>query len=380
MDPLIDLPYFPRPVLLEAVLKIYISGLKQAVTLFAPRRQGKTLFVKHELMPAGEEAGWQVIYLDLWARRGKPESALVEGLEAALERITGKPFHVTEVTTKAKPPGMEVEAKAQRVEAAKPEPVLENRLAAALDRLVGLSKGITLLVLDEFQALAKADRADFVAAFRTALQKHQGRLLVFYTGSSREALNEMFRRQKAPLFESAYSLTLPDLERDFVIDRAEFLRERTGLEVDADTLDAAFVRLGRSPEYLNAIILNLMIGGHTDVEAAVRAWVESQREEGTVAQLHDLNACDRAVLRLLAQPDHAKPFGKDAIEFVQGQLNSEKVTTGRIQSSIRRLSRRQLVAPTGDYGDYEIEDRGLLIWLREESAPALPAPSTEPEP
>ena len=366
MDRLIDLPYFPRPSLLESVLKIYLSGLKQGVTLFAPRRQGKTLFVKNELIPAGAEAGWRVIYLDLWARRSHPELALVEGLEAELERLLGRRYKLTKVNAKAKTPVGEVGGEAEPVAAVPADPVYENRLTAALETLVADSDGITLLVLDEFQALASANSTDFVAAFRTALQRHQGKLLVFYTGSSREALNEMFRRQKAPLFESAYSLTLPDLERDFVVDRAQFLFDRTGLQVDVDALDAAFVRLGRSPEYLNAIIINLMIGGHTDVEAAMHTWVESQREEGVIAQLHDFNACDRAVLRLLAQPEHPKAFSQDAVRFVKERLQDGKpVTTGRIQSSIRRLSRRHLVSPTGDYGDYEIEDRGLLVWLCE---------------
>jgi hypothetical protein len=365
MDRLLDLPYFPRPSLLESVLKIYLSGLKQGVTLFAPRRQGKTLFVKKELIPAGDEAGWRVVYLDLWARRSHPELALVEGLEAELERLRGRRYKVTKVTAKAKTPAVEVGGEAEQVGVAA-EPVLENRLTASMEALVAHSAGITLLVLDEFQALAGASSTDFVAAFRTVLQRHQGKLLVFYTGSSREALNEMFRRQKAPLFESAFSFTLPDLERDFVIDRVQFLYDRTGLKVDVDALDAAFVRLGRSPEYLNAIIINLMIGGYTDVDAAMHAWVEGQREEGVVAQLRDFNACDLAVLRMLALPEHPKPFSQEAVRFVEEHLqDGTPATTSRIQSSIRRLLRRHLVTSTGDHGNYEVEDRGLLVWLRE---------------
>lgn len=370
MNQLFELPYFPRPTLLQGVLRIYLSGLQQAVTLFAPRRQGKTLFVKNELIPAGTEAGWHVVYLDLWARRSEPELALVEGLEAELEHTAGKRFKVTKLTAKAKPPGAEVGAEAEPASVAA-EPVLENRLAAVLDALVDLSPSQpTLLVLDEFQALANAGSTDFVAAFRTALQKHQGKLLVFYTGSSREALNTMFRRQKAPLFESAFPLTLPDLERDFVVDRAEFLRERTFLVVDVDALDAVFERLGRSPEYLNAIIINLMIGGHTDVDAAMHAWVESQREAGFGARLHELNAYDRAVLRMLAQPERPKAFSKEALDLVRSVLPADAaITTSRIQGSMRRLMRHQLVAPTGEYGDYEIDDRGLMIWLRQAEDP-----------
>lgn len=38
-----ELPYFPRPDLLERVFKGFQAG--QNVALFAPRRQGKTWFV-----------------------------------------------------------------------------------------------------------------------------------------------------------------------------------------------------------------------------------------------------------------------------------------------------------------------------------------------
>jgi hypothetical protein len=366
MPPIFELPYFPRPDLLEATLKIFLTGLKQGVTLFAPRRQGKTQFVKRELVVAAAESGWQVVYLDLWVRRSHPDVGLVEGLEQAVQRARGTRFAVTKVTAKAKTPAVDIGGEAERVAPTEPEGVIENRLAAALDALMALTDQITLLVLDEFQALASAQSTDFVAAFRTALQKHQGRLMVFYTGSSREALNQMFRRQRAPLFESAHPLTLPDLGRDFVEDRAVFLEDRTGLTVDVDALARAFERLGHSPEYLNAIIIHLMIGKHTDVDQAMHAWVESQREAGFGARLAELSAYDRAVLHMLAQPDRPKAFSKEAVALVKGYLgNDGPVNTGRIQTSIRKLSRQELVAPTGETGDYEIDDRGLLIWIRE---------------
>lgn len=369
MNAIAELPYFPRPLLLEQVLKLFLSGLKQGATLFAPRRQGKTSFVKKELIPSAETANWRVIYLDLWARRGQPDLALVEGLEAQVRKsqgVLGKRFRITKLTAKAKPPGTEFGAEAEPADQLQPEAVLENRLAAALDAIVGDGSRTTLLILDEFQALASTTNDNFVAAFRTALQRHQGKLLVFYTGSSREALNKMFRRQKAPLFESAYPLILPDLQRDFVIDRAEFLKERTGLNVDVDALNAAFDRLGRSPEFLNAIIISLMIAGNNDVEAAMKTWFDGQREEGFGPQIKELKAMDVAVLNMLATPERPKVFSKQAQALVAHHLpEAITIQPAMIQSSIRRLARLALVAPTGEPGDYEIDDRGLLVYLRE---------------
>jgi AAA+ ATPase superfamily predicted ATPase len=46
-----DLPYFPRHGLVEEVFQILTSGLKQGVTLFAPRRQGKTSAIHRFIAP-----------------------------------------------------------------------------------------------------------------------------------------------------------------------------------------------------------------------------------------------------------------------------------------------------------------------------------------
>lgn len=225
---------------------------------------------------------------------------------------------------------------------------------------------VTLLILDEFQALAAIERDDFVAAFRTALQKHRARLLVFYTGSSRAALNAMFRRARAPLFQSAHPLALPELDRGFVEDRAEFLRERTGIVVAVDELGAAFERLGKSPEFLNWLILDMMIRGDGNIQVSMHAWLENRRSEVFDHALDVANDIDLGVLIALAVPDHPACFSAESVKLVQNFCGDElKITSSKIQTSLNRLAKKGLVAPTGNKGEYEIEDRSLLVWLRE---------------
>lgn len=360
-----DLPYFPRPALLESILAIYQSGLAQGITLFAPRRQGKTSFVRHELLPAAANLDWQPVYLDLWSRREHPELALVEGVEAAARHGQGlfqRPLKLDKLRTTAKLPGVELQAEvAPEAELARSDDLV-RRLAGALGLLLTRHPQ-TLLVLDEFQALAAAQSEGFVAALRAAIQRYRGQLVLFYTGSSREALNSMFRRQKAPLFASAHPITLPDLGEDFVADRAAFLQDRTGLQVDLAALESAFARMGRTPEFLNSLIINLMVAGNADIGPAMEAWLQHQRENSAV-QLAELDALDLAVLQLLVLPRPPKLFSREALAEVKKAAGKE-VTTGRIQTSIKRLIRRDLVAPTGGHGDYEVNDRALLVYLRE---------------
>jgi hypothetical protein len=361
-----DLPYFPRPALLESILAIYRTGLAQGITLFAPRRQGKTSFVRHELLPAAANQNWQPVYLDLWSRREQPELALVEGLEAAARQGQGlfqRPLKLDKLRTTAKLPGMELQAEVTPEAAlAVLQEDLSQRLARALAALLARHPQV-LLVLDEFQALASADSEGFVAAFRAAIQRYRGQLILFYTGSSREALNAMFRRHKAPLFASAHPLTLPDLGEEFVADRAAFLQERTGLRVHVPTLEQAFIRMGRTPEFLNSLIINLMLAGSTDIAGAIDAWLRHQQEETSVL-LAELTPLDLAVLGLLAKPVPPKLFGREALAYIT-QATGEPITTGRIQTAIKRLSRKDLVAPTGGHGEYEVNDRAMLVYLRE---------------
>ncbi|TCV96439.1 AAA+ ATPase superfamily predicted ATPase [Luteibacter rhizovicinus] len=361
-----DLPYFPRNGLLEEVLKVYESGFKQGVTLFAPRRQGKTSFVKHELVPAARELGWQTIYVDLWKRRGEPELALVEALEATVEqRQSGlrRKLKLKQVKAKAKGPGGEVESTMEPISHS-PEGVLENRLDAALTALVGNRR--TLLILDEVQALAGAKRDDFVAALRTVIQKLQGHLVVFYTGSSRDGLNSMFRLQKAPLFASAMPVHLPDLGDDFIEDRLVFLAERSQAQVNKEALERVFDDLGKTPEFLNEVILHLIIANDGNIDRAMEAWQEAHREAGAGSVLSDLRPIELAVMELLAQRDHPTVYSAEALSFVQNAVGkSEVVAAAKIQSAIKKLAKLDLVAATGrKSGDYEIDDRAVLLQLR----------------
>jgi hypothetical protein len=362
-----NLPYFPRDGLLRQVLATYASGLKQAVTLFAPRRQGKTSFVTHELLPAAHEQGWQTIYIDLWKRRSEPEFALVEALEA--ERDSRKPgirrgFRVKEIRATAKIPTVDIGATVARDSGHPRDLVLENRLHAALIELVG--DRATLLVLDEVQALAGAKREDFVASLRTVIQQLQGRLLVFYTGSSREGLNSMFRQQKAPLFASAMPLHLDDLGQDFIEDRLVFLQERSPVPVSKEALSDVFDRVGKTPEFLNEVILHLIIGGDGNIEQAMSVWTRSHRDAGAGAVLDKLKPLQLALMKLLATPSHPSIYSAEAQAQLKAAIGEETaVTSTRIQGALRRLARLDLVGPTGKTGEYEIEDRALLIQIRE---------------
>ena len=77
--------HFPRPVLAARYLALLDTGLVTSTTIFAPRRTGKTWFLRRDLQPAAEQAGYRVVYADLWQTKEAPGASLVNALQSALE-------------------------------------------------------------------------------------------------------------------------------------------------------------------------------------------------------------------------------------------------------------------------------------------------------
>lgn len=363
------LPYFPRPELLAKVTRLLLSGSN--VTLFAPRRQGKTWFVRYELLPALHEAGWFAARVDLWRNRDDPCLGLVEGLEAVAytnlrsAKALFQPLTLRSVRGAFNAAGVEIEGQWEPVAAPPaPEGSLENRLANAL-KLIAQKGEHCVLALDEFQALAEKSAENFVAAFRTSLQDLEGSLSIVFTGSSRDGLMRLFSRSKAPLFRSAETVTLPNLGDDFVDSRAAYLEDIAGLEVDRDALKLLFRTLCYTPLFLNDIVRWMLVTGNPSVEEAKAAWMAEKRSDEYADLFHQLGDLDLAIVVWLARSGQKSVYTEDARAAMGAVMGSEPPLAHQIQASIRRLTKTQVLEPTGATGQYEIADQGLQILLGE---------------
>lgn len=362
------LPYFARPDLLESVTRLLLSGAN--VTLFAPRRHGKTSFVRHDLLPALHEAGWFAARIDLWRNRDNPELGLVEGLEAVAYATPPRsslmrPMNLSSLRATFKVPGVDIQGNWSPATGPTPHPEasLENRLANAL-HLIAERGTHSLIALDEFQALAGRGSDNFVAAFRTALQDVEGRLSVFFTGSSRDGLMRLFNRARAPLFRSAESLTLPNLGDGFVDSRADYLDEVAGIKVERDALKLFFPRLCYTPLFLNEIVRIMLVRGNADLDTAVHEWYRAKFDDEYAQWFAALQDVESAVMVWLATSGQKKVYSEEAREAMRQYIEADVVpTTSRVQTAIRRLTGEQALEPTGVNGEYEIADQGLQIVL-----------------
>jgi len=359
-----DLPYFSRAPLDEQSLA-YLGMLK-GVAMFAPRRHGKTQFVKRELIPGAQNHGYAVVYVDLWVRTEDPDLAVVEALEAKAggRRTRGMRLAGTKLSAKLKggvaEVGGEAEYKASSTPTADTEDLL-GRLADAVARLAKKHRAL-LLVIDEFQSLAKTRGTGFEHALRAHIQAH-AHLKFFLTGSSRRMMAQMLTRQDSPFLGMATPIDLPPLDRAFVEDRAEVYAERTGRTIDVDALDAIFQRLNRVPEYLNEMVAHMIIQGVNDPEDGYGIWRSKLLTSATGEKWSKLSDLDRLLLQAIAE-DRAGLFSKGMLEWYGQQLGQE-VNVGDINSARRRLITEKLVMEGVERGQLELADDAMRTYLRE---------------
>lgn len=360
-----ELPYFPRPDLVDVIKRIYFSGLTDAVTMFAARRMGKTEFVKRDLMPAAEAWGWDCHYVDLWIRRDEPELALVEALEEQarqLQRATGLLRRPNRVKARADASVLGIEAEWTSA-AAVVDSNLFARMRVALKALVGKGDRAVLLVIDEFQTLADGKYDDFVAALRATMLELRPSLKLFFTGSSRAALNSMFRSRRAPLFESAMPVPLPILDRAFSEDRAAVYTQMSSRQTDADVLDAVFEQVGRIPKYLNSILIHMVASLSSDPWAGYESWLQSEGRDRLSDLWASLKPIDRHILAHLAMGGAAL-FSAQFIARAE-EATQTALTPAKVQTAVKRLVRADVLAPTGVEGEYELEDRAFMLYVRQ---------------
>ena len=72
-----DLWHFERRDFRRSVLALLNDGPASILTLFAPRRTGKTEFLIKDLAPLAEKAGHRVIYASFWQAQLSPLAVLL---------------------------------------------------------------------------------------------------------------------------------------------------------------------------------------------------------------------------------------------------------------------------------------------------------------
>ena len=372
--------HFERAEFSARVLTLLTGGPAQALTLFAPRRTGKTEFLLKDLAPLAEHRGHRVIYASFWQAPLSPLAVLLHALETSLER--GKPGDRVRSAALALAPrlslsglasgaGMKAEIDLTALKGRPPGDLLLH-LDDLLER-ASRKRRATLLLLDEVQELARTrGNTPLVAALRTSLDKRSDRLKAVFTGSSREGLAAMFSARQAPFFHFATPIELPALGTSFVDHVLGTFRKVSRRTLARRDMLRAFEKLHANPYFFRMLVETLLHDPALGVEAALeRVRERIAADLGYPGIWLGLTPVQRATARVLAG-GAGRPFSQRFRQAVGVALGEETPPAARIQAALRRLERLGL-ADTHT-GDWALVDPELAAWIRENDGGPPPDP------
>lgn len=350
------------------------SASGSGLFLAAPRRTGKSTFLREDLRPSLEHRGALVIYADLWAdKTADPGDVIVAAIRVALSQREGV------IARLARSSGL--------------DKVTVGGLAFTLDK-VGLAKGVTLssalaalsdeaktmtvLIVDEAQHAITSDLGtNALFALKAARDElnssaHHG-LRVVATGSNRDKL-AMLRNSRDQAFFGAPLINFPPLGKDYIewfIAHLPFKQE-----LDAGQVYQWFTEAAYRPEILGGAVDALVYdfdarpGQFAErLHLLIQEQVRASNEEA-LRGVHSLTPLQSAVLRVMARAgtDYA-PFEAQTMERYRSTLAAiapgAKVEpeTNNVQQSLAALQEKALVWKAAR-GVYALEDTFLADLMR----------------
>ena len=375
-------PIFHRPELAKKLAdQILVTGAGSAagsgVFLAAPRRTGKSTFVREDLRPALEMAGALVVYADLWANpTTDPGAVITNAIRSALVGRKGVILRLAKSAGMNKISVGNLSFDLDRIGLGQ-NVSLTDALAALSDE----TGGMIVLVIDEAQHAMTTDVGNSalfaLKAARDELNssRHNG-LRIVCTGSNRDKL-AMLRSGKDQAFFGAPLVNFPLLGRDYV----EWFCNEVKLPFSLAPAEVwpLFVEAGCRPELLGSAADQFRFALGVDMAAAPQQFADEVRrlaeELNEVARgvIHSLTPIQSAVLRVMAASDQRyAPFEAATLEKyrkamqLSGQAPDElKVDVPGVQQALIALQEKKLVWRAAR-GVYAVEEKHTVDVLNAE--------------
>lgn len=352
------------------------SASPSGVFLSAPRRTGKTTFLRQDLIPALSAAGALVVYVDLWAdRAADPGQVIVAAVKAVLAK------HAPALKRLADKAGISggkvagIEFSVDKLGIANDAPLVDMFVA-----LSDATKKIVVLLIDEAQqASTSAVGSDALFALKAArdelnTQQHFG-LRVVCTGSNQDKL-AMLRSSKDQAFYGAPLVPFPALGDDYI---EWFCANTSGLPEPLlpQTVAPLFKRAGNRPEMLgaaaDALRFDFSLSANqvqTRFEAAVETQINDANQD-LLRTIRSLTPIQSAVLKVMAASGTSfAPFEATTLERYQramrlsGAKAHTRLEVTNVQQALTALQEKGL-AWRAARGVYAIDDPLTLDVMRD---------------
>lgn len=374
---------FQRPELAEEMANQLLNpgvldeGLRSGLFLSGLRRTGKTTFLRTDLIPALEEAGALVIYVDLWSDTlANPATLVHDAIRKTLQEL--------------QTPGSGLLEMLKRVSAAdigaagfkfgfKLDSIGNSggpTLAQALTEVVDQAKTDLVLIIDEVQRAISSDDGNqlllALKAARDAINPRPdtpGYFLFIGTGSHRAQVSELTAKRNQA-FSGATSTAYPVLKGDYV----EYLLNRLAATVKKEKLPSlevaieAFNTLGNRPEEMLKALRQLMQQeGDPDLFLPVIAsTLRSAAASIELEKVELLGSLAQAIFNKIAstEGDARGIFSIDAAAEYS-KIVGREVRVEEIQPVVIALVAENIIMRRG-HGIYAITDQFVQeIWLEE---------------
>lgn len=345
--------HYPRTDTAQTIIDLFESGSTHAITIFAPRRMGKTELLLEDLWPKAEKFGYQVRYASFWMDKTNPQAVLFDALSNKLQD------HTT-IKARVGVGGTFIEAnKGLPAESSTPG---VNEITARFKQLCRGRKKI-LLLLDEIQQLAIGDQNEaFIATLRTLLDTNKDKVHVVFTGSSRKGLIKMFQKQKAPLFNFSHQLDLPELGSEFVKHMLEAFKKASGKSINPAPSIRTFTSVNKVPARFHDLLRAMLINGRVDIEQAFKEYKFSSRENQVFSMTWDsLKPVDQQVLLCIASQEDSL-FSDAVRQGIAANLGLNTMSKSSLQKSIGRLKEAALVE-SFQRGQYEFSESAFKDFI-----------------
>ncbi len=367
----------PSGLQLQVRSGVFLSGI---------RRIGKTTFLKQDLIPALEEMGALVIYVDLWADRSKSPAALVhEVVRTTLSKLTSpgtsllNRFKGLNIGAAGLTFGFQLDT-VGRADG--------TTLAQVFTELVDKVQTDVVLIIDEVQqALGTEDGTNLLFALKAARDAVNtrlgtpGHLLFVGTGSHKSLLSDMATRRSQP-FAGAVSTSYQPLGNEFIQWKKEQLAKAEGVKLPSQgVMLQGFMEMGQRPEELQNALIQLQSRSE-DPDVAfpiICATLASAAAELEIATVESLGTLASVIFDRIVhgnEEGESKLFSTEAVANYSDQIGIG-VDTTQVQNMVDRMIAANLIHRRS-HGVYAVADPFVgLAWRRRK---AMKIMSIKPSP
>lgn len=374
---------FPRTALAQELVialqgKAGFSDAHNGLFLAAPRRTGKTTFLRGDLQPALEQTGIVVVYVDLWADMARDPGVLIaEAIGRALQP------HLGLVAQMAKGAGLEKVSLAGwlQIDTSKIGKIDGLTLVDALRALNETAGKPVALIIDEAQHALTSEAGEAAMSALKSARDQMNRpgdvqLMLVMSGSDRDKLLRLVNSNGAPFYGSQIQ-RMPLLDQqfiDFIGDLIE--QQRPDLRpVDRASLYRAFEGFGSRPQFFMEALGQVLspLSGITGRFELAMLDAALQRQRDDEAQMESdylgLKPHEQAVLwRMLELGPRFRPYDAEALKFYRVQTGGS-VTAAKAQSALETLRQRMpALVWKSARGEYAVEDAAMHRWFEERKA------------